>query len=74
MNVKTKIQNVDDLVEELGLDPSTPNLLDAVNKDGMAAEEAAEALYSKTNELAHILDPAVLPPENPSYMRYASGQ
>jgi hypothetical protein len=74
MTLDQKVQLVDELVKELGLDPSTPDLFDAVNKDGKATEEAAEALYLKSNEFSHILNPSVLAPPNPHVCSYPPQQ
>jgi hypothetical protein len=63
--LELKSRSLDDLIAKLGLDPETPNLDQLILADAAAAEEAADALYKKTAEFAHVLDPSVVPPEHP---------
>jgi hypothetical protein len=72
VTLNQKVQLVDELVKELGLDPLTPKLPEAVKKDGQAVEDAVQTLYEKTNEFAHVLNPSVLPPTNPPMCTYPS--
>jgi hypothetical protein len=63
--LEKKADSVDRIIHELGFDPKTPNLTDAIVKDAQAAWDAADALYRKTAEFAHVLDPSVIPPDHP---------
>jgi hypothetical protein len=64
LDLDAKSRRVDQLVAALGFDLSTPDLLDIIQKDADTAWTAAESLYMKKNEFAHILDPRVLPPKD----------
>ena len=59
-----KILTLDDLLEDLGLSPRTPNLDEAIVNDARAAQKAADALYRRTAEFAHVLDPSVVAPQH----------
>lgn len=65
VTLEDKIGSLNDLTDHLGIDHNTPNLKQAIIDDATAAHKASYALYTKTAEFAHILDPSVIPPEEP---------
>jgi hypothetical protein len=44
-------------------------LLQAITDDAKGTQHAAERLYVKNAEFAHVLDPSVVPPP-PSWQKY----
>lgn len=60
-----KYSRLRDLLADIGLDSSTDDAEERIVADSLAATEAADKLYRKTAELAHVLDPSVPPPEHP---------
>ncbi|NKM55863.1 hypothetical protein GFL21_15230 [Rhizobium anhuiense] len=63
--LEQKSRSLASLIERLGMNPSTPDIDKLILADAKAAADAAENLYRKSAEFAHVLDPSVVPPEHP---------
>ena len=64
--LQEKVADLRQVVNDLGLGSQTSEELKAaIIRDGSKAKEAADNLYRKTAEFAHILDPNVVAPERP---------
>jgi hypothetical protein len=62
-----KASDLKRVVRDLGMDPGPDQLAlkATIMADGEKARDTAEQLYKMTADIAHILDPSVIPPEHP---------